>query len=83
MTPIARMIVGCIATMAIAPAVSGSTALARQAFHPDGRSVGSLAIDARQPAVIYADSRTRRSCMPVPRTLSSGVATAVPRGIEC
>jgi hypothetical protein len=44
MTPIAKMILGCIATMAIAAAVSGSTALARQAFHPSGRSVGSAAM---------------------------------------
>ena len=56
MTPIAKMILGCIATMAIAAAVGGSTALARQAFHPGGRSVGSLAIDPRQPTAIYAGS---------------------------
>src|SRR5919197_6015954 len=56
MTPIAKMSLGCIATMAIAAAVGGSTALARQAFHPGGRSVGSLAIDPRQPTAIYAGS---------------------------
>jgi hypothetical protein len=48
MTPSAKMIVACIATMALAATVGGSTALAHQAFHPDDRSVGSIAIDPGQ-----------------------------------
>jgi photosystem II stability/assembly factor-like uncharacterized protein len=56
MTTIAKTFVGCIATIAIAATVGGSTAFARQAFHPDGRSVGSLAVDPKQPTVIYAGS---------------------------
>ena len=56
MTRIAKMLLGCGPTMTIAATVGGSTALARQAFHPENRSVGSLAIDPTQPSVLYAGS---------------------------
>src|SRR5262245_32277337 len=52
MTTIAKL----LPAVGIALVLGGFTASGSRAFHPDSRSVGSLAIDPRQSRVIYAGS---------------------------